>query len=34
MLGSRKPKGIVRNAWKYVIEVQDAAKPADVTGYR
>jgi hypothetical protein len=22
------------DAWRYVIEVQDAGKPADVTGYR
>lgn len=22
------------NAWRYVAEVQDAGKPADVTGYR
>jgi hypothetical protein len=22
------------DAWKYVVEVQDAGKPADVTGYR
>ena len=22
------------DAWRYVVEVQDAGKPADVTGYR
>jgi hypothetical protein len=22
------------DAWRYVLEVQDAGKPADVTGYR
>ena len=26
--------GSQADAWKYVVEVQDAGKPADVTGYR
>ena len=26
--------GIQPDAWRYLVEVQDAGKPADVTGYR
>ena len=32
--GFRDLDGSQPNAWPYVVEVQDAGKPADVTGYR
>jgi len=30
----RRPRRLTPDCWRYMIEVQEAGKPADVTGYR